>query len=139
MRALIVVAAIAVMSVSVADAGARADRASAVPHKLVALWTRKITPADLHGATWPPAGIYKLDFHANGSVDFYEPDLKQVDYTEKFSATAAGRLVVGPTPMCALRAVYAWKVAGNKLTLSAKSDPSCSLRVDIYGGTWTRR
>ena len=132
-----------VVVVPVSSGFAAEIRTSAVPAKLVGVWSRNV---DLkkYGVVSEPSGVWTIRFFTNGNVDVYMPaptcSTCQAGATPIFSVTGA-RLKIGPMADC-IRSEdrYGWyglRITGRTLVLRLLSD-SCGIRKALFTGTWKR-
>jgi hypothetical protein len=123
---------------------AAARGASAVPTKLVGRWSRTVTSSDLKSAKVPPisipTGVWSIVIKKDGSFDAYRRAASASGFTDRLTATLAGRLTI-EMPFCAggfNPNVYRWRAAGRRLTITKVSD-KCGERVAIFPGAWNRK
>jgi Rieske Fe-S protein len=103
-------------------------------------WTRTMRARDWKAAgSGYPVGTWRFDVAKDGGVDVYYPRKTAVDFTTQYSV--AGRtLTIDSIPVCpGQTGRYAWRAAGNTLTLSRAGHDTCVQRVALFGGTWHRR
>ncbi len=137
------------MVVPVASGIAAATRASAVPAKLVGVWSRNVTQANWNkygqGRAGFPVGVWSIVIKKNGDVEFYVPGSYVTgckacvpDVVTDFTIRATS-LTVGPVPVCSTKGIYSWKVSGRLLTLRAIADKKCGAREALLSGLWKRK
>lgn len=134
---------VAALSGPVAGGTAASREATRVPGSVVGCWHRNVTAADFKraGTGGFPTGVWSMAIDPAGAFGAYAPGSKcssSADFTTTVSVTG-GRLTVNAVPVCASKGVYGWKVAGRLLTLRALADKSCSPRVGLFDGVWTRQ
>jgi hypothetical protein len=109
---------------------------ASVNAKLVGHWSRNVKPAEVPGF---PSGRWEFKIEASGKVTVYQPHSQGVpDFFTKFTSKPGGVLIAGSVPVCPFKGKYQWKRSGKSLILKAISDPSCSPRVGLYTGSWTK-
>jgi hypothetical protein len=132
---------------------ARVTQAPAPPAALAGTWERTLAPTGRAG--WAP-GVYKLVFDRRWIELVHPGGTGQTDYIDWTPAKRSFR-VRGPVTLrmqvsdvrggwpCepgGPGGVYAWSVAGRKLTLTPGGWPNatdlCALRGRIFTGLWTR-
>jgi hypothetical protein len=149
LRCSAVVLAVAVV-VPVASGIAAATDAGAVPPKLVGVWSRNLTQANLNkyglSRAFHPVGVWTIVVKNRGDVDVYTPGKYRAGckacyptFPIFFSATGA-RVTIGPDPECSgTRGVYGWEVSGRALTLKLIADKTCGPREALFPGVWKRK
>ena len=122
---------------STAGTSQHVSRAGAPP-KLVGVWTRKVTSADVKrvsGTSVPVGTAVKLTIHKNGAVTVDAPSFRNADGTITSAGVNRFRISFGPFGS----GNGVWHVTGSRLTISGVS---LSLFVDsrvLLAGVWTRR
>jgi hypothetical protein len=143
-----VVAFALAMAWPLATVDAATTRASAVPAKLLGVWHKKMTDADwARAGVSRDAGVYTFVVKRNGTVTIYVPGNYRAscsgnntcskDFTTTFTA-AAGRLTLGPVPVCSFKGLYRWHLSGTTLILKPSADSKCIVRETFLGGRWKR-
>ena len=144
-----VVLAVAVL-VPVASGIAAATDAAALPAKLVGVWSRNLTQANLNkyglSRAFHPVGVYTIVVKKRGDVDVYLPGKYRAGCKACyptfpiFFSAAGARVTIGPDLECSgTRGVYGWKVSGRALTLKLIADKTCRPREALFPGVWKRK
>ena len=117
---------------------------AAVPDELVGTWRTRLASSS---RSYLPGGTYTIKLLADGNLAMYIPgaNLAQECLTQEFCEellvkVSAGKLTIGDTSDCTDPAVYAYKVAGTKLTTEAVKEDCGSDRPRLFDGTsWKRQ
>jgi hypothetical protein len=138
---------------------ARVIAAPAPPSNLAGAWTRIVTPDDLKkGEPGPPAGrwtfhVTSIGWGGDGSGAATAGDIPGWSGQDRWDVRYLpnGNVVMGPeinTPneqngaFCGVDPLHTWTVAlsadDQSMTLNPEGQDSCSDRVAILQGTWTR-
>ena len=121
--------------------------ASAIPAKVVGVWSRNVTTAEWkkYGVVGEPAGVWEIRFFKNGNISVYRPSPTcsscEADATPLASVTGAS-LKIGPIADCmtteGFYGWYGWKITGRTLALKLLTD-ACGPRKALFTGTWKRQ
>ena len=126
-----------VAGIGAANGRATDSRSSSVPKSFVGCWARHVP-----SLVGQPAGVWLVAIGANGAFAAYTPGSSRCGPQADFRShvrVLAGRLTIGPVPICAGSGAYRATAGKASFTLRTVSDASCPSRAALLAGTWSRR
>lgn len=147
-RCTAVVLAVAAI-IPVATGLAVVTEASAVPAKVVGVWTRNVTRADWtrYGpGSREPVGVWTMVVKKRGDVALYPPGKYRagckacVSHPDFFSIVDLA-LIIGPDARCpGTKGIYHWEAVGRALTIMPIAEnKQCWAREATFSGVWKRK
>jgi hypothetical protein len=122
---------------------AATPRSDAAPSSIVDMWSRTVTAADAKRRGSVALGLWRFEVKGSGAMSLFNSSSKRAVVTGKLTAATSGTLKMTDLRVtgggrCTEQATYAWRLTGDKLTLSTGARDKCPGRAAVLVGTWRR-